>query len=269
MGDKKVIVAAPKDNRYFIISPGRAGTKWLAWILSRLLFDYTVLHEPPLCLESLANGRYYGSIDKDEAINELRNLRETTISTMFYYTKRGGYIEVNNHLTALGGDIREAFPDDYVRILGLVRDGRTFCRSALNKGFYRSRRDTDYMIPRRGTPIFEKWKELTNLQKCAWYWTEKCRMTRKYSERVFKLEDLSGVDYYKHWVDFLQFCRFRSFGEWELQDIDKMRVVRVNKVNYKRRERLLFKDWARERQEEFWEIAGEEMKVLGYGERNG
>ena len=116
----------------FIISSGRTGTKFLANFFKNLSPDIDARHEPPPNILKLKWQFTSGKISLEKAITKFKKIRGSLYSNI----KKDIYIEATPQLRFLIPVIRNVF-DNY-KIVFIIRDGRDWLRSAMNRGIYSS-----------------------------------------------------------------------------------------------------------------------------------
>lgn len=231
-------------------------------------------HEAPPLLITEAYLRWSGRHDAEDVHDRLADARDTLIQQV----ERNGfvYVESAQFLAHLIPELHDRYGG---RVVHLYRDGRDVVRSGLNKGWYAHGGPTTpfYIWLRRMTqlPIGNVWvdsrldppSELeTRFEKGAWLW-------REINASIFR--GRNGVP-----DDHIFDLQLERFGEDTLSDllnflglsseeapIDNMLYVSEERPN--RTEDHTFPPpsrWSGEKIERFWEIAGDMMAGLGYGE---
>jgi hypothetical protein len=160
----------------FIISTGRTGTTFLAETLRRL--EANAAHEPgPRWLRLLSNAFVAGAISHDRTIELLKRARppEATFD-----------VEASCLIYGLTTPILEAKPDAHV--VHLIRDPRTYVRSAMNWGVHRPGGRPLNLIPyrrlapshlegRTPTTLID-WARSGQFARVCWTWQAMNRIMR-------------------------------------------------------------------------------------------
>lgn len=169
---------------FFVLNAGRSGSRTLATVLSQSP-TCTCLHEPypQLIAESV---RYrYGEITSDALVDILRETRGLP-------DRHQTYGECANRLSLLVPVLRQAFPD--ARFVHLVRDGRDFVSSAVQRGWYGTAENDPATQrsewqqwrlsgDRAGAVDSHHWAAMGQFERVCWLWT--------YTHEIL-MEDLEG-----------------------------------------------------------------------------
>ena len=242
----------------FILSHGRAGTKWLAWAIQKMCTGVLATHEPPPMVKLLALQYHYGNVTDSEAVQGVKYARDGHIYAAAKYFKASHYVEVNRNLFSLSHPLREAYPK--AKIIGLVRDGRKFLVSMLNKNFY-----GEDSRPGKGggKPYLEgqfpAWEGLSQVEKIAYHWVWKIEAFRKQVDKVYRIEDLLAS--YLAFEEFL----FTAGGLKLVEGEDTFYKLRVKRVNRGDSYRINdFSELSAKDMKSFVDIAGPLLDRFGY-----
>ena len=241
----------------FILSTGRAGTNWLAWAASHTITSSVCVHEAPPMIKQLGLAYYHHLLNPADAATQCSLARESALAAVRRYYKKRYYIEVNQNMFSLHDPLKAAFPD--ALFIGLVRDGRAFVTSMINKGVYQ--RGGAYITPKEDTITAHKWSKWTLVQKLAWHWQEKIQCLQDAKLTIFRSEDLFGNRGFETW------CQF--WATWGIphkttpEYYKHLRSQRVNKTVH--RNFPPYSNWPQKDKDDFWAICGPKMKELNYG----
>jgi hypothetical protein len=181
----------------FIVSTGRTGTTWIADVLATA--GARAYHEPaPRWLRLVANAHAAGLLPADRATAIVQRARREVIGCSTV-----PYAEANSLLAGLVRPLLEAFPDAVV--VQIVRDPRTYVRSALDWGQYRFAGRVLNAVPfrRLAAPQFRPWSLRARLdwarrdqfERLCWTWTAQNAAMRTQGSgderfRAIRFEDL-------------------------------------------------------------------------------
>lgn len=154
---------------FFVLTTGRSGSQTMARVLSQSP-NCVCPHEPDPQLLEECTGYREGRLEADELAEALRATRPTG-GTGFVYG------ESHNRLALAIPALRAAFPE--ARYVWLVRDGRDFVCSALQRGWFDGPRPdpahrrlerTRLRGDRIGAVDAERWRRWDAFRKCCWTW---------------------------------------------------------------------------------------------------
>jgi len=241
----------------FVLNHGRCGSKWLSRAMRVCCPGAVAVHEPPPMIKVLALEYYYGNVLRGDAIQMVRSARLPHITATAKYFKLNHYVEINRNIWSLAGPIGAVFPKS--RFLGLVRDGRDFVTSMMNKNFYG---DDNRSGKGGGRPYLENigpsWGACSQVEKLALHWVTKCRYIIRDSERVFRHEDLTtSTETFKQMMSVVNIPV--DADEHVFNRLKSKRVNRSNNPKYQR-----FSDLSLRDREAFYDVAGKMMIELGY-----
>lgn len=197
---------SPQEHRVvLIVSTGRTGTKAIATHLDNCYEQLRALHEPPptrVHLRRVSNRFMCGRLGREELIAQLQEHRDRILAQ----TPQGTYVEANPGLAGFLDAFADVYPD--FRVVHVVRDPRTYIRSALNWGVFRGIKrllalylpywlpKPDYVDPSGDL----RWRRMDGPERLAWYWkfinTHLDRGAQLYPDRYIrvKFEDLFSRD---------------------------------------------------------------------------
>jgi hypothetical protein len=252
----------------FVVSSGRTGTQALAHHMDRCCQGVCALHEPPPSwrLRRASIKALSGHIKKDELRATLIDLRRGLVSRL----DRPIYIESNGLLQGFLEVLPEVF--DRPKVVHVVRDPRTYVRSAINFGAmsglkWMAASFWPYWFPKpeHFTPKRRPgWWEMSPPERLAWVWmiinTQLNRGEQLFGEDYLriKFEDLfakdgSGFERLTDWIGLP-----RSPG---LRD-----AANKENVNASHKERLpKFDQWDPALKTALLRHCGELMRLYGYG----
>ena len=178
----------------FVLSTGRSGSRTISNVLSQS-HDMVCTHEPlPRLIEECARYRY-GDFDAEELADLLRESRPAEIDGRRYG-------ESANRLSPAAPLLAATFPQ--AQFLWLVRDGREFVASGMQRGWYADAKDTLWERWRlRGDRLGEvseaEWEAWSAFERVCWLWRRTNEMIRDDlaalddgRSRLVRLEDLEN-----------------------------------------------------------------------------
>ncbi|MDC7225750.1 MAG: sulfotransferase [Spirochaetales bacterium] len=297
-------MAVSRKHCIFLSSTGRTGTKFFGETMSRMIEDCVSVHEPDTTRVSMPGdwirkmakfgvpkmlwGQYrecysFGKLSttRHRGITGDDKVRQYIIDNRLDYIegfRKGLYIESNHIVYGVLDQIVELFPNS--KIIWVMRDPRTWVRSAINSNAYHlySMWDWDsinlsvraFNFP--DDPSAGRWRKMSKFEKYCWYYTninnrafelmEKCP-----NVRIFRYEDLFNKDkreqYFTQMLDYATgfddgFKRDYTFKP-ELLDI---------KIHAAASKRLLpkWQKWNSGMADAMNFHCGEIMKRFGYGD---
>lgn len=284
----------------FIVSAGRTGTAFFGEVLSRIIPGAFSVHQPDVVeglnkatfdrirtfgvyhmilgrllgrtgIRNLSQGYLSGQMSRQEVIRALHRQRGP-----YYGSIESEYIvESNLQWYGLLPLLSEAYAKH--KVVGLVRDPRTWVTSVRNLGTQFGRGD---LVTRLGLRRLDpdligdvryigKWREMTPFEKNCWQWTTLNSLIRAHacespSARLFRYEDLfladDRVDRLREMLDFMTHFADRDFPfHLDSKVLDTPR-------NASRQSRFAgWHDWDRTQARQLEQICGPLMEALGYG----
>lgn len=284
----------------FIVSAGRTGTAFFGDVLSEIIPGAFSVHQPDV-VEGFDRttfdrirtfGWYHMVIGRLLGRTGIRNLSQRYLSGRmsrhdvvralhrqrgpYYHTIDSDYI-VESNLQWYG--LLPVLSDAYAkyRVVGLVRDPRTWVTSVRNLGTQFGRGD---LVTRLGFKRLDpdligdreyiaKWPDMTPFEKNCWQWTTLNSLIHAYvlessSARLFRYEDLfladDRVDRLREMLDFMTHFPDRDFH----YDLDG-KVLDTPRNASKRRPFAGWRDWNKTQARQLQQICGPLMEALGYG----
>jgi len=181
----------------FFVSTGRTGTTLLAEVFAAS--GARSMHEPaPRWLRLVANAHAAGAVSTTRATTIVRGQRSAAVSASAI-----PYVEANSLIGGLVRPLLDAFPDSIV--VQVVRDPRTYVRSALDWGQYRFAGRALNLVPYRrlAAPHFRPrsirarldWALRDQFERLCWTWTAQNLAMRSQGEghdrfRTIRFEEL-------------------------------------------------------------------------------
>ncbi len=258
-------------DKYFIISTGRTGTKFLARFING--FDSTLsLHEPHPDFVNLGVDYASGKVSEEKASRRIERGRRVLCKLV---KKQGAsrYVEPNNRLFSLIDVLEKVFDD--IKIIHIVRDGRDYVRSGMSRGWYKEV-DIDIRLEAsefEDDEYRDRWEEMSRFEKICWRWQKKDGFIYRSLEgkdnyiRV-KFEDIFEGDNY---TGLKKICEYMNIPKKEVKR--NIELMMDNKINAtKEYEIPHWSEWGKEMIETFEEIAGEHMKryyEYGWNQKSG
>lgn len=160
------------------------------------------------------------------------------------------YIHFLDALYTLNNDIKIIFG---------VRDGRDFVRSSLIRGYYDDKKYSGFsQRPIKGDAYHEEWSEMSPIERCAWLWVyrnqkalDRLEPVPENNKYLFRLEDINND---KKLEGLENFLGFKADKKW----VD-IKVNANKQVDFPNKS-----EWTDEMNFQFYRIAGDMMKKLGY-----
>lgn len=238
----------------FITSTGRTGTDFFTYLFSEVVKNSWSQHEPKPAFRR----RSYAYLSRKPSLYD--ELYFGLSRKWFNRNKnKDWYVETNYHLFDATPLIRNVFPDALT--IHIIRDGRQVVRSWLNRYRYITNDHiTPFHLP--GDPAQELWNEWNPIQKLSWYW-------KTINQQATRLQP----DLYIHFEDIFTAKNSAIFDILAAMpgidyEADKVTQALKHRVNSTRHDFFpKFEKWPEEWQQQFWEIAGDEMLNQGYIER--
>jgi hypothetical protein len=171
---------------YFIVSTARSGSKWLASYIEKTTsacgrHEWTLNHtkrDGVMVADKRTNTDYVGLVEERDL--GARLVQESVADIV---RRKTDIVEANVYLEPFVADLVRASAQ--VEIVHLHRDGREVVRSLLNRGWY----DTPGDRKHRAVPI-DGWDDLTQLERCCWYYRFTHESIMPFAERSLRLESL-------------------------------------------------------------------------------
>jgi hypothetical protein len=249
-------LAGLKQRPVFILSTGRTGTQYLAYHFDKNP-DVCALHEPAPSrgLRFWTVAYLEGSVDLPMMTSTLRRYR----TGFFAEITESVYVESNNFLAGFAESLIAEF--DQPTLIHVVRDPRTYVRSAINKGAASGLKGIVNSVVPFAHLDLERDSDDPTIQRSARYWTLVNEHLRGVGERypsyhLFKYEDLfeSASGEFARLVDTV------GAGEHALSARRE-----VGKVNQSPRDLVPpWEEWSRAQQRVLTEECGEAMTRFGY-----
>ncbi|MFP4461526.1 MAG: sulfotransferase [Thermotogota bacterium] len=260
-----------KKNSVFISSTGRTGTQFFGKKISDSIEDCFSVHEPAVVWLSrpkewrekskifgpfrmtigqflpsnsmfkLSADRAAGRIDDDKAREYVYKQRKRYVSKV----KQSLYVESNAHLYGVLDLLSDIFPN--CKIVYVIRDPRTWIRSALNTSEYVLYSPIDFRffkasvraIDFEDDPYYDKWNRMSKFEKYCWYYNKVnsyvlSHMSGKENFKIFRFEDLfqapNKVSEFQRMLDFAtDFCHRKYHYELKEEMIEKKVHARAKK----------------------------------------
>ena len=246
---------------FFVLSTGRTGTKTLAELLNASA-EATVHHEPHPHLSAL------GKLAYDTNYQHMDTLAETFLASRETLLRNAwasslAYGETGPYVTFLAPVIARVLPRS--AFIHVVRDPLAVVRSGLSRRWYQGQRyDARRVAPRPDDPTAVQWPGWSPLEKSIWLWTETNAFIRRFCGSIdgsrhmlVRAEDIFAGS--RETV--AEIFRFLHLTPPHEKRIAGILAKRLNRQKSPARS---LDSWAPDWRSRFLEIAGEEMKVLGY-----
>lgn len=245
-------------NKYFIISTGRTGTKFLAKFFNEIGNSIAV-HEPNPDFLKLAINYAQNQVKKEEAKEKL-DLYRRPLAKKMKRSSFNNYIESNNRLFSLIKPLTDVYEN--LEIIHIVRDGRDYVRSGMSRDWY-TPNDNELRLKSSmfsDDPYFNIWDKMSRFEKICWRWQKKDN---------FIYEDLKKVENFIR-IKFRDIFNSKDHnGLFKIADyvgisktktakmIDEMINEKVN--NNKKYEIPRWPEWSKNKRKKFNQIAGKHM----------
>jgi hypothetical protein len=214
----------------FVLSTGRCGTLTLTTLMS-LSPSIQAYHEPYPRFVSTSYFYYYrlGPNHSEKFWHELINFARGELMLRAYWLDRV-YFESNNRITLLADLFNSIFP--HAKFIHLVRHPYYFVRSAMHRGYYKDHiRDYARISPQPTNEIYDKWNNISRMEKCAWLYKQTNQHILKVLEKVpnnrkefLRAEDVFSFKYSEIYKIF-KFVNINSASP---------NAIRINKILKKR-----------------------------------
>lgn len=259
-------------NTNFIVSTGRTGTEFLARFFNSLSSDIDARHEPDPDFLKLGVEYAKGKVFFEKACRIIKKGR-LWICDEVKKRDKNIYIEANNRFFSLIPVLRKVFPK--AKIIHIVRDGRDYVRSVMNRNYYTPQDKIYYKKDLRLQAIDfpedlynNKWKNMSRFEKCCWEWVKKDSFIHETIKddplaETFKFEDIfykkDGIEKVWQMGDFMNLDVDRDYLEYQWKElIDK-------KINLSKTYKFPGWDkWDEKMRKQFMDIAGGHVKKYGY-----
>ncbi|HEY9693642.1 MAG TPA: sulfotransferase domain-containing protein [Oculatellaceae cyanobacterium] len=239
-------------NPFLITSTGRTGTTWLANLLNQIEDTY-VVHEP------VPQEQYHhvqALMYPETAMPYLRDFRLGEMALRSRTQNPVRYGEVNSALRRHVIALRQLMPE--FTIIHLVRDGRDFVTSALNRPTL-TPKDKIYgkIKPPSEDITPETWESMDRFTQLCWLWSYENEYLRKNSHELARFEDItSSFDLFK--TQILEPLNLRlDESIWAEHSQKPVNATKGTK-------KADYSDWTEHQKQIFWEICGDEMNRYGY-----
>ncbi len=155
---------------FFVVSTGRSGSRTVAEVLAQSP-SCECRHEPFPQLIAEAPRFLYGELAQGDLVRLLRETRSPTVDGKIYG-------ESSNKLSLIIPALVEAFPGS--QFLWLVRDGRDFVCSGLQRGWYEPGEETEsagdwqrwrLRGDRSGDIAPDAWRAMDRFERVCWLWS--------------------------------------------------------------------------------------------------
>jgi hypothetical protein len=247
----KVDAILSRCRLFFITGMGRSGTAFLANLLDDVP-GASVYHENHKDFNALIDA-YLNPVRAEKYLDGIRG---RIIASRILHSKCEIYGEVNSllryHVVPLQNRVN-------VTLLHLVRDGRMVVRSAMGRKTFTSadKNHTGRLMPLADDPYRERWRVMDRFEKICWYWASTIKYLLQQSLPVVRFEDVLGSYelFHRQLLDPLKIEI--SYERWQLERDKPQNASHHNTFP-------AWKDWTKDQQDQFHEICGDVMGLLGY-----
>lgn len=207
----------------FILSTGRAGSKFLAVLLDQSE-NVTAYHEPRPTLEYFSDYAFHHQEEEEILSKMIDAARMESILEVFIKDKI--YVESNQCMTFFAPVVAKLFKK--AKFVHVVRHPGDFVRSAIRKGWHKN--DSIWESGRVKMADKNQWSKMDQIEKLSWVWYITNRFIEEFKsgmeeDRIYgcKLEELSENK--EKIKELLQFVGARD-TQWE-----KIKVLQKEGVN--------------------------------------
>lgn len=284
------------QNYFFIVSTGRTATKFLAKTLNHLHTEIYACHEPKPKLIKLKWEFGVNKISLGKSINKFLLKRVKLLKNI----NNSIYIESNPYLLFLVPLIERIFSS--YKIVHIIRDGRNWVRSALNRGVYTSFLEK---LPNlllkilKSYPISEiweiryirkyfskfyrnlwrfraydfykddykyRWNIMTPFEKLSWMWMKFNQYMYNLSKKNPNIITVHFEAIFDKSREFIGAKKILNFFDLDSYWPDfKKFLLTLAKINKTKNYHVPhWKDWTHETKERFDDIAGNVMRLYNY-----
>lgn len=300
----KSAVNVSRKHCIFLSSTGRTGTRFFGETMSKMIADCVSVHEPDTTrvsqptdwIQKMAKfgvpkmlwGQYrecysFGKLTttRQRGITSDEKARQYIVDNRLEYIehfRKNLYIESNHIIYGLLDLIIELFPNS--KVIWIMRDPRTWIRSAINSGSYHLYGIWDWdsinLSVRANNfpedPAASRWKAMSKFEKYCWYYANVNKRALELLERtdnvkIFRYEDLfdrtSGDSHFKEMLEYAS-----QFNDGFRRSYEYKPELLNNKIHAAASKRLLPKwnDWNNSLVESMDCHCGDIMRRFGYGD---
>lgn len=252
-------IFAEKKRIIFIVSTGRTGTKFFADYFNNFS-DVKAVHEPKpsRILRMWTNAR----LEKRATASKMLKIFISKRRSLLRGVLEPIYLESNPFVVGFTDILPKAF--DAPEIIHVVRDPRTYIKSALNHGNTHGIKKLmnnylPYWYPNISKIIHAK-HDLTDKEVVAHYWT----IINQFLEEAKKSIPAQNYHLFKYEEIFKNTSSIRKISK--IVGSKDKKVYKINAVN-KSKDRIItdWSDWSKEDCRSIDKICGKLMKDYGYG----
>jgi hypothetical protein len=292
-----------KKPAIIITSLGRTGTRFFAAFFGEIIPDSTSLHEPDTfhlggiqvmkrllgqikeagvynmiirkglgqwSMPSVSHARVRGELGYAQAVQQVLSQRKKFVES------RKGTVYIESSLASYG--LIDVLKDVYQqhRVVYIIRDGRDFVRSRINRAPMYNRKKIFSLFAHRwprasdfeDDPYCSEWATMSRFKRLCWAWAKLneyalSTIDKNPDARLFRFEDIfKSEDRYQHLEDMVQFVTtFPDAKPFAVGSLDGWLDRRINPSAG------LFpawEEWSPEHKQQFETICGPLMKKSGY-----
>ena len=290
----------PSKYLVFVVSAGRTGTTFLGEVLSGIIHGAFSVHEPDVLgridkawverirtfglyhmvigrllgltgIRNLSLDYLSGKIRRCDAIDHLHRQRDR-----YYGSISADYI-VESYTQWFG--LLPLLPDafDNHKVVGLIRDPRTWAVSIMNHGTRFGHRDWITKLGLRhldptmigDTDFVDRWPVMSSFEKICWHWQAISTLVHEHvrsssDARLFRYEDLFRADNrVDHFTDMLNFITSFPSREFPYELSDEVLSTPVNAS--RQGGHSDWRSWDRQQALQLQRVCGPLMEQFGYG----
>ena len=209
----------------FILSTGRSGSKFIAWLLERCP-DLEVYHEPKPSLQYFSNFAFHNQ-DKTEVLQKMIEASRMELLLRAFIQGRI-FVESNQCMIFFAPSIRDIFKRS--KFVHIVRHPGDFARSALRNGFHRN--DSIWESGRVRMKEMEQWDKLHHMEKLGWLWktTHGFIETFKANIEAGRIVTFKAEDLFKDQEKVRSLFEFIGVSPLPENDIQEIQKTKVNEL---------------------------------------
>lgn len=227
----------------FFLSTGRTATQWLAWALNVCYNSVLAVHEPPPMIKPIGLLYHAKKLKFNDAVRACRKARLANVRCARILYKKSYYIECNHNLFSLAEPLRKAFPG--CKIVGLVRDFRTFIPSMANRGY-----SEGVSWLKSDDPKID-----TGKKQLAWYWKEKISSFIDKTDHNINISTLLGYTEFEWNHLFVSILGFKN--KIDKKTFDYIRSVNINSA--KRGAMPNWEKWSDQDKQDVIDVIGQDF----------
>jgi len=209
----------------FILSTGRAGTKFLATLMGHAS-NVVSYHEAEPRLQYFSDFAYHNQ-SKIEVLKKMIDAARMEL-VLDAYIKNKVYVECNQCLTFFAPAIREFFKRS--KFVHIVRHPGDFVKSAVQKGWHKN--DSIWESGRVKMANKNEWEKVDQVEKLSWVWYTTNQFIEDFTNSIvagsaiaFRIEDLFNNE-----ASVRELFNFIGIGEISVDNIKRIQDTQINEL---------------------------------------